>query len=779
MGMKIANRPMKQTILPGAPLTRTRWFRRADRSTWYALCGSLLLALVYCHSTVLHLSGGIAGGKYNGYENLWNDYWLRTALLHLHRNPFFTTYLDYPVGVSLRFHTLNPLGGLLALPLWPLIGPIASMNVKFIIAIVGSAFFTYLLLRDQTDSPLAAFSGAVVYTYANTLMLQYYVTAEENYVMGAALLPLYIFFLLRAADRPRWWRDGIAATVTLFALCLTDWQYTMFAVLFTLLFFVYTAGVGRSMLAALRLLRRFAVIGGVWAVVIFLPLLLPMIREAQSSPWLSVSDEATSYSRSIRQLFAFGGTDNPGYLILAVTLVGLYLILRRPTAVRDRNAVLFWGFIALFAVVMSLGPRLEVQPFIPTHIPLPYALLTRLPVLNVGRKPHEFYASLAMLACGALSAFALRTCLPAVGHFLHRCVSGRPRLGWIERVGGPSLVAMLLAITVAPFFAQASKPEIFPLNVPSFYRDVLAKDPGQYAILELPIFPSKRGQYGGTYQAFQIVHGKYRFGASISRDHNNVSPFLFARHATLFRDFFWLPKPAMVEQYRPAKRPDFLATPVYSEIGVPLLNYYHVHYIVLYRDALLDTGQGDGSTAPQILDAAERLVHQVLGADIHPVFQDGVTEIYRVPDAPPLVQPVFLDTGNAGWYAPEITPEKIPYRWADTQGGKAADLLLFNLSQAHQRMRVQFTTLNYKAARTIDIAINGYAADHFTLAPSETKDVTLDLDIPPGMNSLTLSSPEPPIPVQIDPKFGKDIGKDNRLLSFGVQQVRLVPIGGS
>jgi hypothetical protein len=377
-----------------------------------------------------------------------------------------------------------------------------------------------------------------------------------------------------------------------------------------------------------------------------------------------------------------------------------------------------------------------------------------------------------MLAFGALFAIALHACLPYMRGFLHRCVAARPRLRWIERAGGPSLVAILLAITVAPFFVAATTPEINPLNVPSFFRDVLAKDPAPYAILELPIFPSKRGQYGGTYQAFQIVHGKYRFGASISRDHDNISPFLFARHATLFRDFFWLPEPAMVEQYRPAKRPDFLATPVYSQIGVPLLNYYDVRYIVLYRDALLDTGQGDGSTAPQVLDAAERLVHQVLGADARPVFQDSVTEIYRVPDAPPLAQPVFLDTGNAGWYAPESTPDKIPYRWADTQGGKAAELLLFNLSATPQQMRVQFTTINYKAARTMNIALNGAAVDHFTLAPEATKDETLDLAIPPGMSTLTLSSPEPPIPVQADPRFGKD----NRLLSFEVQQVRLGPV---
>ena len=208
---------------------------------------------------------------------------------------------------------------------------------------------------------------------------------------------------------------------------------------------------------------------------------------------------------------------------------------------------------------------------------------------------------------------------------------------------------------------------------------MLAKDPAHYAILELPIFPSKRGQYGGTYQAFQIVHGKDRFGASISRDHNNISPTLFARHATLFRDFFWQEDSATIEQYRPTKRPDFLTPPAYGTIGIPMLNYYNVRYIVLYLDALRDQRKIDSSNPTLVLDTEERLVHQVLGADARPVFQDPVTEIYRVPDAPPLAQPVFVDTGNSGWYAPEVNADKIPYRFADTRDGKAGELL-FSIS---------------------------------------------------------------------------------------------------
>ena len=55
-----------------------------------------------------------------------------------------------------------------------------------------------------------------------------------------------------------------------------------------------------------------------------------------------------------------------------------------------------------------------------------------------------------------------------------------------------------------------------------------------------------------------------------------------------------------------------------------------------------------------------------------------------------------------------------------------------------------------------------------TRAPRVTaRRVTLDLDLGPGMHLITLSSPQPPIPI---PNNG---GKDNRLLSFGVRGIRV------
>jgi hypothetical protein len=318
-------------------------------------------------------------------------------------------------------------------------------------------------------------------------------------------------------------------------------------------------------------------------------------------------------------------------------------------------------------------------------------------------------------------------------------------------------VALTLVVTLAPFAVQTGSAKAFPLSSPPFYRDVLAKDPDSYAILELPLFGAGRA---ADWPARQILHGKQIFDGSLSRDHKLESPNIFVKHATFYRDLFWVGRAAQTEQYRPTKTPDILTPPDFATWGIPLLNYYHVRYIVLYPDALIQT-------APDALRDARGLVRQALGQNVRPVYEDGEMEVYRVPDAPPPAQPVFIDMGSDGWFPAQLTPAKIPYRWADTENGAAAELLLFNLTQERRQVTVQMTVQNYVQARTMNIAINGYPLDHFALPGRGEQPVSLQIDVPPGMSKLTLASPEPPVPVQ------EPGARDNRLLSFSVQAVRL------
>jgi hypothetical protein len=83
---------------------------------------------------------------------------------------------------------------------------------------------------------------------------------------------------------------------------------------------------------------------------------------------------------------------------------------------------------------------------------------------------------------------------------------------------------------------------------------------------------------------------------------------------------------------------------------------------------------------------------------------------------------------------------------------------------------LRMTVQNYAQPRMVDAAINGYTLDHFALDARGDHPVAVEFDVPPGMSTLTLSTPQPPVPVQ------EPGARDNRLLSFSVRGVQIATI---
>ncbi len=77
-----------------------------------ALIGTGLLTLVMTYPLIRRFTSAIPGDGFDGWQNYWNLWWVRQALLVEHTHPWFTDMLYAPVGVSLLFHTLNLFNGL-------------------------------------------------------------------------------------------------------------------------------------------------------------------------------------------------------------------------------------------------------------------------------------------------------------------------------------------------------------------------------------------------------------------------------------------------------------------------------------------------------------------------------------------------------------------------------------------------------------------------------------------------------------------------------------------
>src|SRR5262249_30460801 len=91
-------------------------------------------------------------GTYDAFQFLWNLWWVREALVHLHANPFHTRYLFYPEGTSLLFHTFSATLGFLSVPLQLVLpgGVVAAQNVLVILAPGLIVLMTALLAHEVT-----------------------------------------------------------------------------------------------------------------------------------------------------------------------------------------------------------------------------------------------------------------------------------------------------------------------------------------------------------------------------------------------------------------------------------------------------------------------------------------------------------------------------------------------------------------------------------------------------------------------------------------------------
>src|SRR5262249_50694482 len=114
-------------------------------------------AVVLTFPLVLHLrSRVLEDGSYDVYQFLWDIWWVRESLLVLHTNPFRTTYLFYPEGVPLLFHTFSFSLGLASLPLQTVLGLVGAHNLLVLAAPAGTVLAVGLLAREVTGDPWAA-----------------------------------------------------------------------------------------------------------------------------------------------------------------------------------------------------------------------------------------------------------------------------------------------------------------------------------------------------------------------------------------------------------------------------------------------------------------------------------------------------------------------------------------------------------------------------------------------------------------------------------------------
>jgi hypothetical protein len=206
-------------------MSHRRWFPHARAILLYALVGAAFAWPLPVHLST-HLTGPVDGdtGVY-----VWNQWVFQHELVENRSLPYFTGKIfSLTPKANLSLHNYTTFANLLALPLLPRLGVVATFNVVFLVLTVLTAYAMFLLARDLTrQSEAESWLAGLLFAWCPVLVTR---GGGHFSLVAAAPLPIFVMLLLRT---PSSWsvRDGIALGVVMAWAASSDAYYGVFCLL--------------------------------------------------------------------------------------------------------------------------------------------------------------------------------------------------------------------------------------------------------------------------------------------------------------------------------------------------------------------------------------------------------------------------------------------------------------------------------------------------------------------------------------------------------------------
>jgi hypothetical protein len=735
---------------PGStPRRPFRW-----RPSWLILAAILLLALGLSWPLVANLGSRVPGTATWAFDEstfLWNDWYLKHAVIDLHANPLHSELIWYPLGIDLVVYTYNLLHAAIALPLQLAFNlPVAS-NITVLLSTVLSGFGAYLLAlyvlivyppagsvrAAESEAPagdpsrrrriavlyLAAFLAGLIYAFASNRAV--YAALGHYNIASTEWLPFFTLYLLRTLRRP-----GLknAALAGLF-FALAALAEMTFASLLALLGLILVASLWRTLKRRRKVLAWLAV-AALIAALIWSPVLAPVAREfvtgsASSTSWgesiklsadlvglvtptdlnplMRLGSAAADHWQAALRLVEEGkgrfGDINTvflGYVTLGLALLGIW---------RARGRAWPWVWIALIFGLLALGPLLQISGsyrfslggLLPEGVtfPLPFTVLHFIPFVNANRAPNRMSVIL-MLALAVLAAYAAAWLLGAVGASAQRRAKS-------ERDGVSMLPVVLTAGVLGALVVLEHLAVPLPTTdarIPAIYHRI-AEEPGDFTIMQLPLgWRNSFGALGSErtqLQYFQTAHGKAMLGGNISRAPDFKMDY-FAR-IPLFRALTDL------EMYRDV--PPEIDAAARAQAG-DLMSLYDIRYFITTppipgRYPYQDTWQRTEAYALDVLPLEKPPVWEADGYRVYRVEQPAIPFPFRLDLGTPGAEPYL----SQGW---DLQTDEKPFdataTWIE---GKTAELYLPLAAPIPAKLRLAVAPLSYAGApaQTVSVTANG------------------------------------------------------------------------
>ena len=565
-----------------------------------------------------------AGWELDGWQFLWNLWWVKHALVDLHTNPFHTDFLYYPQGSDLYLHSLASTQGVLSIPLQLITNNLfLSWNLLSLLFFVLSGLGMYALSYRVTRNHAAALFSGYVFAFAPYIVMKF---AASHWIISTAWpVPLFVLFLVRFQETGRL-REAVAAAICWTLLTYNNLELGIDAGLFLGVFLVfwsilYLRRKERGNLWGLWL--GCAVVVAVWLAVSG-PMLIATLRSLYGSD-IQMPQNDEFWSMDVTSFVTpsplwgpgtapagvppdvhhvpVGNSENTVYLgIIPLLLAGLAV----STVRRAPRRVLFWGAVFLFFAVLALGPYFyigDTKEFsisgVSFSVPLPYQLYDQIPLFGSRRIPTR------MIVFG-LVGFAV---LAAMGFDIF--------ISWLReqyRILVLPAAVVLLALLAVEYW----NPPLYLVHPPRpAVFEAIRDEPGDFSILHAPWGRvtgwTQTGNFWGGYMTnyYQTIHEKRSFGGWLSR----------ASDSTLG----WV---GMEPGLRYLSCPDCADSPAQDDLNPELVRQvfrqYRIKYVVLHK---LDILGRPFPISVDTLNAADQYLRGVAG--LTPTYDDASFTIYR------------------------------------------------------------------------------------------------------------------------------------------------------
>lgn len=338
----------------------------------------------------------LPAGSGDVFQNYWNFWWWKTALLELGQSPYKTDLLFHPFGTDLIFYTHSSFNMIVSMPINYWLGETAAYNFCTLLGLSLSSYGAYLFVREITGDPRAGVLGGIVFAFFPQHVEQ---TIEHLNLTSTQFLPWAAYYFTRVAKAGGVRNAlGLGLMFALNALC--SWHLGLFLLLGLLPLWLHRLRTPeRPRLETAWLLAVAAVTAGI----LLWPAVGPLVTEMASGAEYYQKERV---NRGIDSLYLFlPQPDHPvfGSLVYGkyldrayrasgfICFLGFTVLLMTWLAVKRRaTGSLFWIGFTLATFVLALGSPTWWNGELVEGLPLPYEITRNLPLLSVLNVANRF-----------------------------------------------------------------------------------------------------------------------------------------------------------------------------------------------------------------------------------------------------------------------------------------------------------------------------------------------------------------------------------------------------